>query len=44
MKTLRAVCYDSKLPGPHVITHAVHYRQLYNGNGGTQAMHWLLPW
>lgn len=33
MKTLRAVCYDSKLPGPHVITHAVHYRQLYNGTG-----------
>lgn len=43
MKTLKAVCYDSKLPGLHVITHAVHYRQLY-GNGGTQAMHWLLPW
>lgn len=38
MKTLRAVCYDIKLPGMLAITHAVHYRQLYNGNGGTQAI------
>ncbi len=34
MKTLSAVCNDIKLPGSLAITHAVHHRQHYNGNGG----------